>query len=153
MARCMNSFGNPKNPLGGQRGGKCIMAARMKLQNKEKHRADTMACLNDYDYDILLSHTTYIRAEKFILRQILGNILCGTRLSVLGLRILGTDYVPIAVEDNTNNLILPYTKPCMGTFVIRIKNVPEEVDRIRKNFERTITLKQWRKHADEKLVK
>ncbi len=34
MARCMNSLGNPKNPLGGLRGGKCIMAARMKLQNK-----------------------------------------------------------------------------------------------------------------------
>ena len=36
MARCMNSYGNPKNPLGGLRGGKCIMGARMKLQNKDK---------------------------------------------------------------------------------------------------------------------
>jgi putative methanogenesis marker protein 14 len=34
MARCMNSFGTPKVPLGGCRGGKCIMAQRMKLQNK-----------------------------------------------------------------------------------------------------------------------
>jgi hypothetical protein len=34
MARCMNSLGNPKNPLGGQRGGKCIMGARSKLQDK-----------------------------------------------------------------------------------------------------------------------
>lgn len=34
MARCMNSYGTPKNPLGGQRSGKCIMGARMKLQNK-----------------------------------------------------------------------------------------------------------------------
>jgi putative methanogenesis marker protein 14 len=34
MARCMNSFGTPKNPLGGVRGGKCIMAQRIKLQNK-----------------------------------------------------------------------------------------------------------------------
>ncbi len=34
MARCMNSFGTPKVPLGGVRGGKCIMAQRMKLQNK-----------------------------------------------------------------------------------------------------------------------
>ncbi|AFC99703.1 putative methanogenesis marker protein 14 [Methanocella conradii HZ254] len=36
MARCMNSLGTPKNPLGGQRGGKCIMGARMKLQNAGK---------------------------------------------------------------------------------------------------------------------
>jgi putative methanogenesis marker protein 14 len=36
MARCMNSLGTPKNPLGGHRGGKCIMGARMKLQNAGK---------------------------------------------------------------------------------------------------------------------
>jgi len=35
MARCMNSFGTPKNPIGGQRGGKCIMGQRIKLQNKK----------------------------------------------------------------------------------------------------------------------
>jgi len=35
MARCMNSFGTPKTPMGGLRGGKCIMAQRMKLQNKK----------------------------------------------------------------------------------------------------------------------
>lgn len=34
MARCMNSFGTPKVPLGGLRGGKCIMGMRVKLQNK-----------------------------------------------------------------------------------------------------------------------
>jgi putative methanogenesis marker protein 14 len=36
MARCMNSYGTPRNPLGGHRGGKCILGARMKLQNKDK---------------------------------------------------------------------------------------------------------------------
>jgi putative methanogenesis marker protein 14 len=34
MARCMNSLGTPKNPLGGFHGGKCIMGQRIKLQNK-----------------------------------------------------------------------------------------------------------------------
>jgi len=34
MARCMNSLGSPKNPLGGRHGGKCILAKRMKLQQK-----------------------------------------------------------------------------------------------------------------------
>jgi len=29
MARCMNSMGTPKNPLGGLRGGKCILKQRM----------------------------------------------------------------------------------------------------------------------------
>lgn len=34
MARCMNSLGSPQNPLGGRHGGKCILAQRIKLQDK-----------------------------------------------------------------------------------------------------------------------
>ncbi|MBN2110035.1 MAG: methanogenesis marker 14 protein [Methanosarcinaceae archaeon] len=34
MARCMNSLGNTFNPLGGHRGGKCILGQRMKLQKR-----------------------------------------------------------------------------------------------------------------------
>ncbi|MCC7576571.1 MAG: methanogenesis marker 14 protein [Methanomethylovorans sp.] len=33
MARCMNSMGTTFNPLGGRRGGKCILAQRVKLQS------------------------------------------------------------------------------------------------------------------------
>ncbi|AGB49905.1 putative methanogenesis marker protein 14 [Methanomethylovorans hollandica DSM 15978] len=33
MARCMNSLGTTFNPLGGRRGGKCILAQRVKLQS------------------------------------------------------------------------------------------------------------------------
>lgn len=31
MGRCMNSLGKPKNPIGGVRGGKCIMSRRIKI--------------------------------------------------------------------------------------------------------------------------
>jgi hypothetical protein len=106
-----------------------------------------MACLNDYDYDILLSHQTYKASEEFILSNYWETYYVEPGYTVLGLRILGDEYVPIAVEDNTNNLIIPYTKPCMGTFVVRIKNVPEEVERIRKSYEKKMTLKRWREHA------
>ncbi len=34
MARCMNSMGTSFNPLGGHRGGKCILGQRMKIQKK-----------------------------------------------------------------------------------------------------------------------
>ncbi|MHA2396243.1 MAG: methanogenesis marker 14 protein [Candidatus Thorarchaeota archaeon] len=33
-ARCMNSMGTTRNPMGGRKGDSCIMAERMKLQNK-----------------------------------------------------------------------------------------------------------------------
>lgn len=34
MARCMNSLGTPQTPLGGRHGGKCILAQRMKMQER-----------------------------------------------------------------------------------------------------------------------
>lgn len=34
MARCMNSMGTPKAPIGGCQGGPCILGKRRKLQNK-----------------------------------------------------------------------------------------------------------------------
>jgi hypothetical protein len=34
-ARCMNSMGTTKHPMGGRRGDRCIMAERMKLQGKK----------------------------------------------------------------------------------------------------------------------
>jgi hypothetical protein len=35
MARCMNSMGTPKNPLGGLRHGKCILKQRMDYEKKK----------------------------------------------------------------------------------------------------------------------
>lgn len=35
MARCMNSMGTPKNPLGGLRHGKCILKQRMDYESKK----------------------------------------------------------------------------------------------------------------------
>jgi hypothetical protein len=35
MARCMNSMGTPKNPLGGLRGGKCILRERMDYESSK----------------------------------------------------------------------------------------------------------------------
>ena len=35
MARCMNSMGTPKNPLGGVRGGRCILKERMEYESSK----------------------------------------------------------------------------------------------------------------------
>ncbi len=40
MARCMNSLGTPKNPLGGSRDGKCVLGLRMKLQGGQLDESD-----------------------------------------------------------------------------------------------------------------
>lgn len=37
-ARCMNSLGTPKNPMGGRKGDKCVMGERMKLQKNQRRK-------------------------------------------------------------------------------------------------------------------
>jgi hypothetical protein len=38
MARCMNSMGVPKNPIGGIRGGGCVLNQRIEYYKKSKER-------------------------------------------------------------------------------------------------------------------
>ncbi|MDP2844839.1 MAG: DUF2114 family protein, partial [Candidatus Methanoperedens sp.] len=38
MARCMNSMGVPKNPIGGIRGGGCVLNKRIEYYKKSKER-------------------------------------------------------------------------------------------------------------------
>jgi hypothetical protein len=39
MARCMNSMGVPKNPIGGIRGGGCVLNKRIEYYKKSKERS------------------------------------------------------------------------------------------------------------------
>jgi hypothetical protein len=103
-----------------------------------------MPCLNDYDYEVLLQHITYGQAEQFIREKYWEIYYFEPGYRVLGLRVLGDTAVPVAVEGNSDDtLVFPYTKPCMGTFVLRFAGVPEEVQRIRSSYSKSLTLKRW----------
>ncbi|MBE0522594.1 MAG: methanogenesis marker 14 protein [Candidatus Methanoperedenaceae archaeon] len=39
MARCMNSMGTPKNPIGGIRGGACVLSQRIEYHKKKRERS------------------------------------------------------------------------------------------------------------------
>jgi hypothetical protein len=64
---------------------------------------------------------------------------------VLGLRPLGKDYIPVAIDDkDENNIIFPFHDSTMGPLVIRINGVPAEVKRVRENYSKDLTLKKWK---------
>ncbi len=103
-----------------------------------------MTCLNDYEYTVLLQHITYGEAEAFIREKYWETYYFEPGFRVLGLRLLGETAVPVAVEDGRDDtLVFPYTKPCMGTFVLRFADIPEEVKRVRSSYSKSLTLKQW----------
>lgn len=103
-----------------------------------------MTCLNDYEYTVLLQHITYGQAEAFIREKYWETYYFEPGFRVLGLRLLGETAVPVAVEDGRDDtLVFPYTKPCMGTFVLRFADIPDEVRRVRSSYSKSLTLKQW----------
>jgi hypothetical protein len=103
-----------------------------------------MTCLNDYDYDVLLQHITYEQAEQFIRDKFWEVYYFEPGFRVLGLRLLSSVAVPVAVEnDSEDTLVFPYTKPCMGTFVLRFGGVPEEVKRVRSSYSKSLTLERY----------
>ena len=103
-----------------------------------------MPCLNDYDYEVLLQHITYAQAEDFIREKYWEVYYFEPGYRVLGLRLLGDTAVPVAVEaDSDDTLVFPYTKPCMGTFVLRFGGVPDEVKRIRSSYSKSLTLGRY----------
>jgi hypothetical protein len=103
-----------------------------------------MPCLNDYDYEVLLQHITYGQAEDFIREKYWEVYYFEPGYRVLGLRLLGDTAVPVAVESNSDDtLVFPYTKPCMGTFVLRFGGVPDEVKRIRSSYSKSLTLGRY----------
>jgi len=101
-----------------------------------------MPCLNEYDYEVLQQHVTYDQADEFIRQKYWETYYFEPGFRVLDLKVLGDIAVPIAVEDD-DTLVFPYTKPCMGTFVLRFPGVADEVKRIRSSYSKALTLKQW----------
>jgi hypothetical protein len=103
-----------------------------------------MACLNDFNYEILLSHCTLREGEEFIRSKYWETYYFEPGFMVLGLRTLGEGAIPVAIEDNTDDtVIFTFTKPCMGTFVLRIPGVPDEVKRVRTGYTKSLTLDRW----------
>ena len=110
-----------------------------------------MPCLNEYDYEVLLQHVTYEQADQFIREKYWETYYFEPGFHVLDLRLLGDAAVPVAIDDQSDDaLIFPYTKPCMGTFVLRFPGVPDEVKRIRSSYSKALTLKQWTDAKSEK---
>ena len=49
---------------------------------------------------------------------------------IFGIRIIGVPPVRIAVDGEA--ILFPFTKPCHGTFLIRVLDATEEIEKLRK---------------------
>lgn len=98
-----------------------------------------MACLREYDFEILLKNTTLQECESFIKDNTEDTYLVPGGYKVKGITLLGTTS-PVGFSGN--DIIFRYTKCCLGFFALRLKNETEEIKRLREQYKKDKNVKR-----------
>jgi hypothetical protein len=87
-----------------------------------------MGCLESMNYEVLLSRCSFQEARDYIKSMVkeLHEVKPGHKL--FDIHLIGVPPLYIGLDGDT--LIFPFTKPCHGTFVVKVANA-EEAARIR----------------------
>ncbi|NYT02210.1 MAG: DUF1894 domain-containing protein [Methanosarcinales archaeon] len=88
-----------------------------------------MGCIEELKPEVLLSRVSFKESREYIEKNCDEVYYFQPGFKIFGEYIIGVP--PIAVGIKDGHLVFPYTKPCHGTFVLRLKDQAEE-DRIRK---------------------
>jgi hypothetical protein len=92
-----------------------------------------MACLREYNFEILLKNTTLQECESYIKDHTEEAYLVPGGYKVRGVTLLGTTS---AVGFSGNDIIFRHTKPCFGFFALRLKNEADEIKRLRDQYKK-----------------
>ena len=98
-----------------------------------------MACLREYDFEILLKNTTLQECESFIKDHSEDTYLVPGGYKVKGVILLGATS---SVGFSGNDIIFRYTKPCFGFFAIKLKSEAEEIKRLREQYRKDKNVKK-----------
>ncbi len=88
-----------------------------------------MGCIEELNYDILLSKVRFKECSTFISSNYDEYYQVQPGYHMMNVFIIGVPPIYVAVDGD--NIIFPYTKPCHGTFLLTIAS-PEEVEKIKK---------------------
>lgn len=85
-------------------------------------------CLEAMKPEIILSQTTFRDAREYIKRNVREHYVVEPGYKIFDVHIIGVPPLYVGVEGE--HLIFPYTKPCHGTFVVKVPG-GEEIARLR----------------------
>ena len=87
-----------------------------------------MGCLESLPYEVLLSKITFKEAREFLSRYPEKyDVEPGYQL--FDVRIIGVPPIRVAVDGEA--LLFPFTKPCHGTFLVRVPEAGDEIAKLR----------------------
>jgi hypothetical protein len=96
-----------------------------------------MACLREYNFEILLKNTTLQECESYIKDHTEEAYLVPGGYKIKGVTLLGTTST---VGFSGNDIIFRHTKPCFGFFALRLKNEWDEIKRLRDQYIKDINV-------------
>lgn len=87
-----------------------------------------MGCVEALNYEIVLRDASFKESREYIKGHYPESIDVEPGFKIFDIHVIGVP--PIAVGLDGDNVIFPYTKPCHGTFLLKV-NDPEEAARLR----------------------
>jgi hypothetical protein len=87
-----------------------------------------MGCIEELKYEVLLSRATFKECREYIKDHYKEHYTVKPGYKVFDSYIIGVPPILIAVDNSA--VVFPYTKPCHGTFLLRIEGA-EEIARLR----------------------
>lgn len=88
-----------------------------------------MGCVESMNYEIVIRDATFKESRDYIKEHFKENIDVQPGFKVFDVHVIGLP--PISLGLDGNFVIFPYTKPCHGTFLLRVEDA-EEAARLRK---------------------
>ncbi len=87
-----------------------------------------MSCIDELDYEILLPATSIKECADYIKRNFKEIYYVRQGYMIFNTYLIGSNPIPVAVDGDY--VIMPYVKPCHGSFVLEIKG-KMEAERLR----------------------
>lgn len=84
-----------------------------------------MGCVESMNYEIVLRDATFKESRDYIRAHFRESIDVQPGFKVFDVHVIGLP--PIAIGLDGDFVVFPYTKPCHGTFLLRVEDAAEAV--------------------------
>ncbi|MDI6719075.1 MAG: DUF1894 domain-containing protein [Methanomicrobiales archaeon] len=88
-----------------------------------------MACIEELNKEVILSGATFQECRKYVEGHYAEVYYVDPGYKIFDKYIIGVPPIAIGIEGEA--IVFPFTKPCYGTYLLRIRS-PEEIARVRK---------------------
>jgi hypothetical protein len=88
-----------------------------------------LGCIDSLPYDVILRGSSFKECRDYIKKECPESVNVQPGFKVFDTHIIGVP--PISIGLDGDFVIFPFTKPCHGTFLLRVED-KEEADRLRK---------------------